>query len=108
MVASLDTAACVSLYRRAKPLLDQAWRALGHTDVAFEARLADAVRHLLAVPVPTGDEALVRPLVLYEYRDPELEALTPAQKHLLRMGPANVRRIQAKLLELQRALALAP
>lgn len=108
VVASLDTVACVRLYRRAKPLLDEAWRALGHTDVAFETRLADAVRQLRAVPVPTGQEALVRPVVLYEYRDPELEALSPAQKHLLRMGPANVRRIQGKLEELQRALGLAP
>jgi hypothetical protein len=105
-IASLDTAACVALYRRAQPLLDAAWGALGHADAKLETRLAEAVKLLRATPVPTGNEVLIQPGVLYEYRDPELEALTPPQKHLLRMGPANVRRIQAKLAELQTALGL--
>ncbi len=45
---------------------------------------------------------------MYEYADRTLEALTPAQKQLLRMGPANVARIQAKLREFQAALAIPP
>jgi hypothetical protein len=38
--------------------------------------------------------------VSYKYDDPKLEALTLAQKQLLRMGPRNVRLIQAKLREM--------
>jgi hypothetical protein len=105
-VASLDAARCAALYRRAKPLVDEAFRALGPADASFDDRLARGVRVLLATPVPTGDEELVRPKVFYEYADPELESLDPAQKHLLRMGPANVRRIQAKLRELANALGI--
>jgi hypothetical protein len=105
-VASLDTAACAAVYRRVRPVLDAAWRALGNPDLTLEQRLAQASQHLRAAPVPSGNEALIQPAVLYEYRDPELEALSPAQKHLLRMGPANVRKIQAKLAELEAALAL--
>jgi hypothetical protein len=105
-VASLDTARCAALYRRAKPLLDEAFRALGPADASFDDRLARGVGVLLATPVPTGDEELVQPKVFYEYADPELESLDPAQKHLLRMGPANVRRIQAKLRELAGALGI--
>jgi hypothetical protein len=105
-VASLDAERCAALYRRAKPLLEEAFRALGPGDERFDDRLARGVRVLLATPVPTGDEELVRPKVFYEYADPELESLGPAQKHLLRMGPGNVRRIQAKLRELASALGI--
>jgi hypothetical protein len=47
---------------------------------------------------------VVRAVVVYEYADPKLEALSPAQKALLRMGPRNVPRVQAKLRELAAAL----
>ena len=43
--------------------------------------------------------------VNYAYSDPRLESLTPAQKQLLRMGPANVRKIQARLRGIANALA---
>lgn len=43
----------------------------------------------------------------YEYPDEEIEGLSPAQRHLLRMGPRNVQRIQEKLREIQRALGAA-
>jgi hypothetical protein len=36
-----------------------------------------------------------------------LEELSPAQKHLLRMGPANVQKIQSKLRELASALGVS-
>ena len=36
--------------------------------------------------------------------DPALEALSPPQKHLLRMGPANARLVQSKIREIQAAL----
>lgn len=106
-VASLDAGRCAALYRRAKPLVDEAFRALGPGDESFDDRLARAIRGLLEAPVPGGDEELVRPAVAWEYADPALESLDAAQKHLLRMGPANVRRIQAKLAELARALGIA-
>lgn len=105
-VASLDAERCAALYRRAKPLLEEAFRALGPGDERFDDRLARGVRGLLETPVPAGDEELVRPKVFFEYADPELESLDPAQKHLLRMGPANVRRVQAKLRELTAALGI--
>jgi hypothetical protein len=96
-VASLDAARCAALYRRAKPLVDEAYRALGPGDESFDERLARAVHTLLAAPVPTGEEELVRPSVFFEYADPALESLAPAQKPLRRMGADNLRKVQAKL-----------
>ncbi|HLM44689.1 MAG TPA: DUF3014 domain-containing protein, partial [Myxococcaceae bacterium] len=44
---------------------------------------------------------------LYAYADPRLEALGAAEKHLLRMGPENMRKVQTKLTELAGALGLS-
>jgi hypothetical protein len=41
----------------------------------------------------------------FRYADPKLEALTPAQRQFLRIGPRNVRLVQGKLREFAAALA---
>jgi hypothetical protein len=43
---------------------------------------------------------------IYTFADPKLEALPAVEKHLLRMGPRNMRRIQAKAKALLGALEL--
>lgn len=100
-VASLDTAAAAEAFRRSLPLLEAAYRELGYPAGGFERALRESVDQLLAVPAIEG-EVGVKPvrrgsLLVYEYADAALEALSPAQKHLLRMGPANVRRVQETL-----------
>lgn len=104
---SLDTEGTAELYRRLRPLFQEAYRDLGFSN-SFDAALAGAVETLLAVPVPQGPVELERAGAAggYEYRDPELEGLSPAQKHLLRMGPRNIERVQAKLRQLVEALEL--
>lgn len=106
-VASLDTEGTAELYRRLRPLFREAYRDLGFSEGSFEGTLARAVEELLAVPVPEGPVHVVPDgATAYAYRDPALEELSPAQKHLLRMGPENIRRVQAKLRELADALEL--
>lgn len=104
---SLDTGGTARLYRRLHPLFEEAYRDMGFRETPFDAALARAVETLLAVPVPEEPVELVPAGAEgYEFRDPELESLSPAQKHLLRMGPDNVRRVQRKLRELAAALDL--
>jgi hypothetical protein len=108
-VAALDSAECARVFGLIEPLLEAAWRELGHPE-PFRKGVAQAVAALLAVPVVEAEvpvTQVVRAVRVYEYADPKLEALTPAQKQLLRMGPANVARIQAKLREMETALAAA-
>lgn len=102
--ASLDTAGTVRLYRQLEPLVDEAYRDLGYPDTDFDRTLGRAVTHLLETPVAAPDAVLVRGDQGYVYEDPELEGLSPAQKLLLRTGPGNQRRIQAKLRQLAAAL----
>ena len=99
-VASLDAAGVARLYRRLEPLFDQAYQDLGYPGRRFRDTLAKAIRSLLAVPVPPARIEVVAGTRSYRFRDPDLEGLTAAQKLLVRMGPDNVRRIQAKLREI--------
>lgn len=102
----LDAAGVARLYRRLEPLFDQAYADLGYPGRRFRDTLAKAIRSLLAVPVPPARAAVEPGVRSYLYRDPRLEGLTAAQKQLLRMGPDNVRRIQARLREIAAALEL--
>jgi len=102
--ASLDVEGTVKLYGQMKPLLDEAFRELGYPGEDFHQRLIAAMDHLLATPAIEGDVALEATVAAYQFADPDLEALSAAQKQLLRMGPDNARRVQTKLRTLRRAL----
>jgi hypothetical protein len=105
-VEGLDARGTARLYATVRPRIEEAYRQLGEPDESFDVVLERAIRELLRVPVVDGDVRLhPRPLA-YAYADPRLEALSPAQKHLLRMGPRNVRMIQAKLREIASYLGI--
>lgn len=104
VVGSLDTAGTVRLFRDLEPLFEEAYDELGNPDT-FEEALTKAIDRMLAVNVP-DEIAVTRGIKSYRFADRRLERLSPAAKHLLRMGPDNAREIQAKLRELKRALEL--
>ena len=76
-------------YRRFYPLFQAAYERLGYPDAYFNDRLVEVIDHLLAAPTPAQSVVLVRPNVLYEFADPDLESLSSGQKLMLRMGPDN-------------------
>ena len=104
---SLDTAGTVALYRELRPLIDEAYREISPPGSVFEDRLLEAIDHLLAVEAPAGEVELEeRTVATYAYADEALESLSDAQRHLLRMGPDNVRRVQKTLRQIRDALLL--
>lgn len=103
---SLDVEGTARLYRQLRPLIDEAYAELGIPDLTFDEILGRAVANLLAVRFPEEPVEVTPGEVLYEFRDPALEARSDAEKHLLRMGAENGRRVQAKLEELAGALGL--
>ncbi len=105
---SLDTEATARLYRALHPLFDQAHRELGLTARTFEESLAVAIDNLLAVEVPQGGVEVVPYEAVYEFRDRRLEALSPAEKHIVRLGPENARAVQQRLRELAAAIGIDP
>ncbi len=101
---ALDTEGAVVLYHELEPLIDDAYAEISPPNADFDRRLARAIDHLLAAPVLRGTEQVEQLVVTYAWADDELEALSSAQRQLLRMGPENVRSIQGKLRELKSAL----
>lgn len=105
--ASLDTRRTAWLFRQIHPLFEEAHRELGFPEGTFDATLARAVENVLAVEVPDGPLRVVADQGVYRFRDPALESRSPAAKQLLRMGPENALRVQAKLRELAAALEIS-
>ncbi len=101
---SLDDEQALELHRQLKPLLDEAYQDLGYPGGDFDAILVKAIDRLLVTPIPAGNVIVKRRVRNYRFADPDLEALGPVEKHLIRMGPANARKVQAKLRLLRAAL----
>lgn len=104
---SLDIGTSVQLYHNLEPLFEDAYREIAPPGSEFRDVLAEAIDQMLAVEIPEVAPELEEAVVSYRYADPELEALTPAQKHLLRLGPERARRVQTKLQFLQAGLDLS-
>lgn len=98
----------VATYRRFYPLIQEAYVRLGYPDAYFNDRAVAVIDELLATPEPDQPIQLVRPHVLYEFADPELEALSAGQKLLLRMGPDHATRIRTVLADIRQRIAQAP
>jgi hypothetical protein len=107
MVEALDADSTVALYKRLYPQFQAAYENLGNPDGYFNDRVVEVIDHLLAAPAAPATIALTRPNVYYEFGDPALENESAGRKLLLRMGPGNAARVQAKLREIRAGIAAA-
>jgi hypothetical protein len=105
MLAGADVDEMVGTYRRFYPLIQEAFTRLGYPDAYFNDRLIAIIDQLLETPVPEQPVQLVRPHVLYEFADPDLEALSSGQKLLIRMGNDHASRVKARLTALREQIA---
>jgi hypothetical protein len=96
---SLDAAAAGDAWAALRPGFDAAFGEIGKPGTRFEDVLERALRRLTSVEFPQGEVELTAKGALYQYADPTLEALSPAEKQLLRLGPTNGRAVQGKLSE---------
>jgi hypothetical protein len=104
VLVSLDSEKIVKVYRQLAPVIQEAYRELGYPGTKFQQTLEAAIDILLKTPIPEGEILLEEKVTTYAFADPNLEALSDVQKHLLRMGPENVKKIQAKLREIKQNL----
>jgi hypothetical protein len=107
MLVFADVDTVFDVYRRYYPLFQEAYVGLGYPNGYFNDRVVEVIDHLLATPLPAGPLRLARPHVLYEYADPDLEALSSGQKLLLRMGNSNAERVKSALTELRTRIAVS-
>lgn len=107
VAGSINARDAARLFQNLRPLFDEAYAELGHPAGSFDATFARALGRLLETPAAPGRIALVRRTVSFHFADPRLEALAPAQKVLIRMGPANRAKVQGKLEEFRAVLEAA-
>ena len=105
LVAIADLDFITETYRRFYPLFQESYLRLGYPGGYFNDRVVEVIDHLLATPEPTDPIRLVRPHVLYEFADPNLEALSSGQKLLLRMGSEHAAAIKRVLNEFRALIA---
>lgn len=115
LIETVNLREVAAAYARLYPLFQQAYEALGYPNRQFNDRVLDVLDQLIAtpdvespiavrLPAINGPMQPLRPWVLYEFADPELQSLSAGQKILLRAGPVNERRLKSKLAELRRLL----
>ena len=101
---SLETESLLQLYQEYKPAIEDIFAEIGSPSASFDEKLIEAIDVLLDTPeVPVPVEVFTDS-VMYKFADRHLESLTAPQKQLLRTGPENMRRIKAKLREIQETL----
>lgn len=117
-IESINSRQAVQLYVSLYPLFQQAYAELGYPKGYFNDRLVAVIDKLLATPVPEAPLAVElvevkgpipseRPWTRYDFVDEDLQSLAAGQKMMLRVGPANERRLKAKLLEVRKLLTRA-
>ncbi|MBT0587906.1 DUF3014 domain-containing protein [Alteromonas oceanisediminis] len=101
---TLDNDQLISLYQTYLPEIQEKYSEIGDPDKPFTDVFVNAIDELLDTPeIPTPVE-VYSDSVTYKFADERIENLSEPQKQLLRTGPDNMRRIKAKLRELQQLL----
>jgi hypothetical protein len=103
----LDNNQLLALYLQYYPLFQSAYQDLGYPNAYFNDRLIAVIDDMLLAPRPPEPVALVRPKVMYEYADPDLEARSAGQKLLMRMSLPEAAEVKERLRALRAALIAA-
>ncbi|HQS59160.1 MAG: hypothetical protein B7Y56_07005 [Gallionellales bacterium 35-53-114] len=103
---AMDAKKLVGLYVRLYPLFQQAYVELGYPNNYFNDRLIEVLDDLLEAPDFKEPVKLIRPNVMYQFADPELEALSIGQRMLMRIGSKNEATMKARLREIKQELLL--
>jgi hypothetical protein len=106
ILASKNASYFASTYKTLRPYFNSAFAQVAKPGERFDGVLIDAINHLLAVQVPEGPYEVEPRGAIYLFKDPGIESMSPAAKHLLRMGPKNARSIQSSLRRFAEAAGL--
>ena len=96
-IESMGTQDLIRLYRELNPLFVEAFAELGIPNWTFEDTLDRAFGNVLAVTPASGPVRVEMDRTNYVFVDPDLEDQSPLAKQLLRLGPDNLTRLQAKV-----------
>ena len=104
VLTSFDMQSLGQIFHFIRPLLEAAFAEMGYRPRQMDGIILQSIDNILATPIIAEPIKLTRDSVAYKFADPELEALLPIQKQLLRAGPENTQRLQQQALLLKEAL----
>lgn len=104
LLSMVSTETLLDNLKKYQPLMDDAYKEIGYSNQVFVDKLIDAIDVALATPVIEKEIKLIAPSAMYKYADPQLEALPEIQKLLIRMGPKNQMKVQARLEQIRAEL----
>ena len=104
VLSSFDMKSLGRIFHFIRPLLETAFAEMGYRPRQMDGIILQSIDNILATPIIVEPIILTRDSVAYKFADPELEALLPIQKQLLRTGPENTQRLQQQALLLKEAL----
>jgi hypothetical protein len=104
VLTSLDMKSMAQLFHFIRPLLESAFAEMGYRPRQMDGIILQGIDNILDTPIIVERIELTRESVTYKFADPDLEALLPLQKQLLRTGPENTQRIQQQAMALRAAL----
>ena len=106
VLSSINSAALAPIWRGLHPIISVAYHAVGRPGISLDRAAGSALRRIGDARLPAGPQAIQRTGKFWIYSEPDVEKLGPVEKQLLRMGPDNAHKLQAKARELRAALGL--
>jgi hypothetical protein len=104
-LTSIDATAAARVYKTIRPRLNEAYQGVGNPGRSVDPAVQQTLDILLDTPIVKDPIPLIETGAAgWAYEDAELEELTATQKQLLRMGAANVERVQVWLRSFQIAI----
>lgn len=104
---AMDPMYAARAYADLRPYFETAYKEVAAPGERFETVLKSAIDRLVRVQIPDEPIEVVPRGAIYLFKDPALEALSPAEKHILRLGPKNGRAFQESLKKFAAAAGLA-
>ena len=106
IVMAADMEAWGRGYKRLRPHFNRVFAEIAKPNEKFDDLLETAIARLVAVEVPEGQAELVGTGAIYQFKDPALEKLPEAEKHLVRMGSSNAVSIQKALRQFAKSAGI--
>lgn len=103
-LAALNTQTLASGFHKFRPLLEEAYSALGYDADELDNTVIRALDTIIAAPVINEPIGVVKDVATYNFVDSAIEELSPVAKQLLRMGPKNQALLQSQAAALRTTL----
>lgn len=103
---SIDSTYAARAYADLRPYFETAYQEVAAPGERFDTVLKSAIDRVLRVQFPPEPIEVVPRGAIYLFKDPAIEALSPAEKHVLRLGPKNGRAFQESLKKFADAAGL--